>query len=353
MVKTFSNGVQFLKRGFGSKADAFRYEAMINDRGVSDLRCGVLFSSYLDWYKKSYKFTSFDRVSKLVHNHFGCFMESDCRVSSLGYSFFQKWWDGICKDDSLHDKNFYLSFLRKVFDFSKTYFEVSNKYVYRLPLYHDYSEHKVVVKRIVSSDDFFRMLSFANRYFSVLFMLAFLLGLRIGEVRGLLAGDFEADKGRLLIKGQCQYNNGKNVLTSTKSRNSTRYYVLPRFFCAVLRDWISDNSLADDDFVFFGRSHDQPVSQVSVNRHLHSYQRMAGISFFPFHSFRKTSATFLNEQGIGGKWIADYLGHSSEAVTKEYYIGDTESKKREIAGILDARFASGFEKNCIKNVSGK
>jgi len=348
LVKVSLSGKQYMKRGFSSRKEASIWETAFLAKDGEDISVSVLFASYLDWYRRSFKSSSFHTLERMFSNHFSFFLECHKKVTFLSLSCFSDWWKNICKDPSLKDKNLYLTYLKKVFSFGRDYFGVTNRNVYRLPLYHDYSEQVAKSKRIVSSEEFFRVLGFAPAKFQLVFMAAYLFGLRIGEVRGLLVRNVDLENGKLFVLGQCQYVKGKNVLTSTKSKSSTRFYVLPRFFLEALGNWIRDNSLKADDFLFFGVSRKDPVSQVSINRCLHSCQEKAGVVYFPFHSFRKSSASFLNDEGINGKWIAEFLGHSSDEVTKKYYLGSTDEKLGKISSLLDSRFSEGFEKSFRK-----
>lgn len=80
-----------------------------------------------------------------------------------------------------------------------------------------------------------------------------------------------------------------------------------------------------------------------VYREFHRLRDLAGLpSDLRFHVLRKSEASLLNDMGLSGEVIRNYLGHGSFETTKEYYIGDSVEKRRELSEILDSRFSDLF-----------
>jgi integrase len=135
---------------------------------------------------------------------------------------------------------------------------------------------------------------------------------------------------------------GDDELTFPKSKKSVRVIYLPDFLFLKVRSWICDNSLSGKNFLFFGRSHSEAVGINTVYRFLKSYQKKSGLPEFRFHSFRKSEASLLNDSGLSGEVIRDYLGHDSFETTKEYYLGDSDEKKEKIRDLLQSKLSKLF-----------
>lgn len=80
-----------------------------------------------------------------------------------------------------------------------------------------------------------------------------------------------------------------------------------------------------------------PVSDQAVRRMLRKHCRIAGIdAHITPHMFRHTFATSLLEADVDIRYIQEFLGHSSIAIT-EIYTHATLRKQREILGTLHPR----------------
>jgi len=60
----------------------------------------------------------------------------------------------------------------------------------------------------------------------------------------------------------------------------------------------------------------------------------AGFDWATSHSFRKTTATMLDEAGLSARVIADQLGHARPSMTQDVYMGRK---------VVDARVAEALE----------
>ena len=60
----------------------------------------------------------------------------------------------------------------------------------------------------------------------------------------------------------------------------------------------------------------------------------AGFDWVTSHSFRKTTATMLDEAGLSARVIADQLGHARPSMTQDVYMGRKA---------VDARVAEALE----------
>jgi integrase len=62
------------------------------------------------------------------------------------------------------------------------------------------------------------------------------------------------------------------------------------------------------------------------------------------HSFRKTTATILDEAGLSSRLVADQLGHARPSMTQDVYLGRKQVSQRAAAA-LEAALGAPEEQN--------
>ncbi len=62
----------------------------------------------------------------------------------------------------------------------------------------------------------------------------------------------------------------------------------------------------------------------------------AGFDWVTSHSFRKTTATMLDEAGLSARMIADQLGHARPSMTQDVYMGRKAVDARVAEALEDA-----------------
>lgn len=147
-------------------------------------------------------------------------------------------------------------------------------------------------------------------------------GARIGEVLALRWADvaLEADRPNLTVNGTIKTEPGKGTYrkASPKSDSSVRTVVLPEFAIAVLRRRRAAAQENPNDAVFFTRNGTwQQVN--NVERRWRQIRKDTGLEWVTPHTFRKTVATLISER-VDAETASQQLGHSSPAITREFYI---------------------------------
>jgi integrase len=147
-------------------------------------------------------------------------------------------------------------------------------------------------------------------------------GGRIGEILALRWADVEFDAARpnLTINGTIKTEPGKGTYrkSSPKSDASVRTVVLPDFAIAVLRRRPRSTSENSSDAVFPTRNGTwQQVN--NVERRWRQIREDTGLEWVTPHTFRKTVATLISER-VDSETAAQQLGHSSPAITRQFYI---------------------------------
>jgi integrase len=147
-------------------------------------------------------------------------------------------------------------------------------------------------------------------------------GARIGEILALRWNDLDLDPAAptVTICGTLVYLKGIGLFRQewTKSEAGFRIVVLPRFAVTVLARRQKARTDNDHDAVFCTRNGTW-LAPNNVRRQWRQARADTGLEWVVPHTFRKTVATLLDREGHSQAATAQ-LGHSSEDVTKTYYI---------------------------------
>lgn len=147
-------------------------------------------------------------------------------------------------------------------------------------------------------------------------------GARIGEVLALRWADvaLDADRPNLTVTGTIKTEPSKGTYrkASPKSDSSVRTVVLPDFATAMLRRRQAAARENPNDAVFPTRNGTwQQVN--NVERRCRQVRKDTGLDWVTPHTFRKTVATLISER-VDAETASQQLGHSSPAITREFYI---------------------------------
>jgi integrase len=147
-------------------------------------------------------------------------------------------------------------------------------------------------------------------------------GARIGETLALRWTDIELDTDRpnITINGTIKTEPGKGTYrkASPRSDSRVRTVALPDFAVAVLRRRRETAAASPIDAVFPARNGTwQQVT--NVERRWRQIRRDTDLDWVTPHTFRKTVATLISER-VDAETASQQLGHSSPAITREFYI---------------------------------
>ncbi len=147
-------------------------------------------------------------------------------------------------------------------------------------------------------------------------------GARIGEILALRWVDVapEATRPNLTINGTIKTEPGRGTYrkASPKSDASVRTVVLPDFAVAMLKRRQAAARENPNEAVFPTRNGTwQQVN--NVERRWRQIRQGTGLDWVTPHTFRKTVATLISER-VDAETASQQLGHSSPAITREFYI---------------------------------
>lgn len=183
-----------------------------------------------------------------------------------------------------------------------------------------------------------------------LYVLAFTLGLRQGELLGLRWRDIDFDTGELRV-AQARLRDGKlsdptSLFGPPKSGKSKRSLTMPTVAVAALKAHrklqLSERVGAgpawqDFDLVFTTR-HGRPLGGVNVGRYFKRHLRRLELPIIRFHDCRHTAASLLLARGVPLRTIQEVLGHSQISLTADTYSHVLPALKREAADAMDSIF---------------
>ncbi len=168
-------------------------------------------------------------------------------------------------------------------------------------------------------------------------------GLRRSELLGLRWSDFDEDAGMLTVRGKVVRVAGKGLerIDDTKTDAGKRTIPLPQFAIGALQDRRGRPYLGEQAVIFpstAGTLRDPD----NFGKQWRAARDELGVSEVTTHSFRKTLATLIDDEGLSARIGADHLGHSNESMTQDRYMarGRVHAK---VAELLDRTVAINDE----------
>jgi integrase len=169
-------------------------------------------------------------------------------------------------------------------------------------------------------------------------MLCLYMGLRIGEVCGLLWSSIDFERRLLHVRRTVQriknsdYNGEsktapKTIITclTPKSTASLRSIPLPEFLVFLLSDY-RKQARSDDEYVI--SRNDMFIEPRNLQYRFQNLLLAANVKQVNFHATRHTFAVRALENGFDIKTLSEILGHSSATVTLQKYAHTLDEHKR-------------------------
>ncbi len=160
-----------------------------------------------------------------------------------------------------------------------------------------------------------------------LFRVVLTLGLRQGEVLGLMWDDINLDGRTLRVRRALQRMEGRLIVKEPKTAKSKRALKLPPSLVAALqghRDRQAFERQAagerwqEGGFVFT-TTIGTPLDPRNVIRQWHALLAVAGVERREFHATRHTAVSVMIAQGVPLKVIQEVVGHSLLSTTADTY----------------------------------
>lgn len=160
-------------------------------------------------------------------------------------------------------------------------------------------------------------------------------GLRRSELLGLRWSDFDEKAGTLTISGKVVRVAGQGLerIDDTKSAAGMRTIRLPAFAITALVERRSLPYLGQQ-VVIFPSTAGTLRDPNNFGRQWRSVRDDLGVPEVTTHSFRKTVATLIDDEGLSPRIGADQLGHSKVSMTQDRYMARGRVHS-EVAALLE------------------
>ena len=159
------------------------------------------------------------------------------------------------------------------------------------------------------------------------------IGLRLGEICGLMWTDFDGKAGTLQISRSLhKEKGGRLVAGDTKTYAGTRKIVLPPSTAQLLRDrkkksfspWIFHDPIRPE----------APMNPKSAYHQLKKLLAQTGLPNIRFHDLRHTFSSHALASGVDAKTLSGILGHTKASFTVDTYTHTTGDMHRRAADIV-------------------
>jgi integrase len=180
-------------------------------------------------------------------------------------------------------------------------------------------------QRYFTEDEMRAIIAEAKGQWKVLFATFAGTGLRAGEVFGLHVDDLELEHGRLRVRRSVW--KGQDV--SVKTKNGYRVVHIDPALVEMLRQHLDSRTAGR----IFQTSRGTPFSKDNVRRKLQTILKKLGLERGGLHAFRHGRVSVLQENGVPGDLVKEWIGHSSLRTTSRY-THFKDDYRQQIAGKL-------------------
>ena len=160
------------------------------------------------------------------------------------------------------------------------------------------------------------------------FEMLYWCGIRVGELLALTPKDFDFEKQTLTINKSYQRLNGKDVITTPKTKKSNRIIKMPKFLCEEMQEYIGMlYEIGENERLF-------KITKHYLHHEMDRGSKLGGVKRIRIHDLRHSAISLLIEMGFSALAIAERVGHESIDITYRYaHLFPT--KQTEMADKLD------------------
>ena len=144
------------------------------------------------------------------------------------------------------------------------------------------------------------------------FEILYWCGIREGELLALTPADFDFKRKTLRINKSYQRLQGKDVITTPKTKKSNRVIQMPDFLCDEIQDYFKQlYGLEPDSRIF-------PLSKYALKRGMAFGCKVSGVKVIRIHDLRHSHVSLLINMGYSAVAIGNRVGHESVEITYRY-----------------------------------
>jgi len=180
-------------------------------------------------------------------------------------------------------------------------------------------------QRYFTEDEMRKIINFVTGQWRVLFATMAGTGLRCGEVFGLHVEDLDLASCRISVRRSVWH--GQEVTVKTKSGNRT--VNIEPALAEMLREHLGGRKSGR----VFETRNGTPFSKDHVRQKLVSVLLKLGLKRGGLHAFRHGRVSVLQENGVPGDLVKEWIGHSSLRTTSRYTHISPEFRERVAADV--------------------
>lgn len=324
------------KSGFATKKEAEEFERnfILNSSNTSDIIFEVFYKKYMSDLKKRIKEYSFSNKKAIIETHILPYFEgmSISKITPLDIRNFQTTMIEKKKPSGEEYSQGYLKTvnnqLKAMLNYAVSFYGLSENPCVKAGSMGSFKREKnIVVWNVEEFNMFFSELSepWARLGFSILYWC----GLRIGELLALTWKDIDIDKKIIIVNKSYQFLNGKDLVTSTKTKKSNREVFFTQNIIDLYYEYKEccyKPKLNDRVFPF-------------TKNHFHTALKngciKSGVKKTTLHGLRHSHASMLVSEGINIVAIADRLGHENISTTLNIYSHLYSKDEKKVINVLE------------------
>jgi len=162
------------------------------------------------------------------------------------------------------------------------------------------------IKRLIAMPDLSTNVGIRDR---AIMETLYSTGMRRGELIGLAVHDVDLDRATIRVKGK-----GKKVRLLPLGREAVKYLKL---YLQHARPWLL-RFVEDSPEALWITRWQHPINEQTFSRMLCEYCRAAGVELLGIHTFRRSCATHMLQNGAHPVVVAQLLGHSDLSSLAHY-----------------------------------
>ena len=215
-------------------------------------------------------------------------------------------------------------------------------------LHKKYIDYPKIYKKQIQAYDreevkiFFDGLKDVHPKIKAMLYTSLLLGLRRGEVVGLMWSDFDFKKNCLYVNRSAYKTAGqKQSVKMPKSNCSVRTVFYSDEYAKVLKLWqehqqkereVSGKCWREQGFVFTDEKGDM-MSIYALTRICSEHEEKCGLRHLKLHGLRHTCGSLMLQNGVDIETVRSMFGHESIRTTQQY-LSSYDASKRRAADLL-------------------
>ena len=346
-----SNGMPIYKSVFGKtqKATLAELHKLIDQYQGVDLseKCRMTLGEWLDkWLDEYMIFTirenTLARYRNMVDNQVKPYIGNK-RLTSLTTVDIQKLYtklknEGRIREHPIHGRQLSDSMVRGVHMMLHQALEmaVTERLIVKNPTKGTTIPKKNYAEKQILCDsqlEIFKEAIKKEPYWSDLFYVEIMTGLRKGELCGLKWSDIDFILGTMCIRRSVSKTKDGIVIGETKTDAGVRKIILPPSVIELLQ---RKKQEATSEWIFPHYANpNEPMHPEVAYRKLKTILKNAGLPLIRFHDLRHTFATMALENGIDIKTLSSMIGHVSSETTLNIYSHVTDTMRVQASVKID------------------